>query len=367
MKIAFLVVKDFLQRSGGIEKYTREVGRRLVKRGHAITVYSTGDEKSSPAEWEGIRIKYVPKVHPHWMEKLCGSVLAATRARCTEEPPDVFHLHSVAAGAMGRILRASHVPCVLQMHGIEWRRSRWGFAGKLLLKQLEQAAFRNATAVTAVSEDQCEYYRAQYGMPVSFIPTGTEVRQFHPPLHLNSLHVEAGKYFFTAVRLVREKGLHYLIPAYLRLSTDWQLLIAGDAGGDRDYVNYLHELAQGSEQIRFLGHVASPLLDEYYSNAGAYVQASELEGMSIALLEAMSYGQGCIASDIPENRAVLAETGIFFRNKNVDALANALQNAVQNPASLKQLGEMARQRALDQFTWDQVTLSLEALYASMQR
>jgi glycosyltransferase involved in cell wall biosynthesis len=363
MRIAFLIAKDLLDGGGGIEKVTREVGRRLAAKGHSVVAYSTAASRRLPAAWEGIELRWLPRMKPYWAEKLAGSIYGAALAGFHGPRPDLFHLHSVAAGSTALFLRLSGVPCVLQMHGVEWQRSRWGNVAKATLRALEKLSFANAAAVTAVSRRQCDFYRRRFGVPVAFIPTGTSICDPVPPVHLSQLDLKPEKYFLTAVRLVREKGLHYLIPAFHRSAGDWTLVIAGAPGGDEGYVKLLRDLAGGSGRIRFLGHVQEPLLGELYSNAGAYVQASEIEGMSTSLLDAMSYGRCCIVSDIPENLDVLGSAGIAFRSADIENLAHRLASVTQSGEMSRLLGSMARKRVLAHFSWDSIAEELISLYS----
>jgi glycosyltransferase involved in cell wall biosynthesis len=309
----------------------------------------------------------MPQVRPYWAEKTAGALFASAWALAAKERPDVFHLHSVAAGAMAPLLRLRRVPCILQMHGIEWQRSRWGATAKATLRIMEKISFLNARVVTAVSQSQSVFYRARYQVPVSFIPAGTEVKPPVDPVHFAEIGIQPRKYFMTAARLVKEKGLHYLIPAFQKVKCDWKLVIAGADGGDMGYVQKLRQLAAGDCRILFLGHVEASLLDELYSNAGAYVQASEIEGMSLSLLDAMSFGNCCLASDIPSNLEVLGDSGITFRNFDIEDLISQLSTVVQSPNMIASLGLAARSRVHTHFTWERVTDMLEDLYLSTVR
>lgn len=362
MNISFLITKDLLNGGGGVEKYTREVGRRLVARGHQVTVYSTRGTGSCPDLWEGIKIRWMPRIRPHWAEKVAGSLNATALALIDHDPPDIFHLQSVAAGGMAQLLGFRGVPCILQMHGVEWQRSRWGRVAKATLRLLELVSFSNAAAVTAVSKGQCDFYRQRYNKEVSFIPGGTDLSKPVPAIQLSRLGIEPAKYFLTAVRLVQEKGVHYLIPAFRKISTDWSLVIAGGDGGDKKYVDYLHELAAGDERIRFLGHVRPSMLAELYCHAGAYVQASEIEGMSLSLLDAMTSGCCCIVSDIDENIDVLGDAGLKFRSKDADHLASQMSWVIQSGSASAVFGSLAQERVRSRYSWDVVTSQLEQLY-----
>jgi glycosyltransferase involved in cell wall biosynthesis len=360
MNIQFLLTKDFF-RGGGIETYTREVGRRLVKRGHEVVVYSTRGSDTCPDEWEGMRFIWLPRVKPYWAEKCCGGVLAAVRA-LREDAPDVFHLHSVVAGSMVPLLRSKGVPCIVQMHGIEWMRTRWGVVARSLLKAMERMSLKSADAITAVSNTQCEYFKAHYDAHCEYIPTAADIKDFASPNLISKMGLRSREYVLFAARLVPEKGAHHLIRAFRRLSTQYPLIIAGEAPASGGYGQKLQNLAEGDNRIRFVGRVQGRLLEELFSNAALFVQPSELEGLSIGLIEAMSYGIQCLASDIPENQEVVGDAGLLFRNKDVADLEKQLATALATILAGSQLGAIGRERVQTMFSWERVVDQLEGLY-----
>ena len=174
MRIAYFVVKHVAV-GGGIERYTHELGRRLVARGHEVTVYSMKHYGDMPIEFEGMRIIGVPSIPSRCAEKVTASASAALYSLFRSKP-DVAHFHSVASGAFAWISRLRDLPCVLQLHGIEWKRSRWGHIGSKVLKLLETSALRQIRTCTAVSKVQCEYFAEEYGIELTHIPTGAEIK-----------------------------------------------------------------------------------------------------------------------------------------------------------------------------------------------
>jgi glycosyltransferase involved in cell wall biosynthesis len=360
MNIHFLVTKD-LFRGGGIETYTREVARRLVLRGHEVTIYSTRGDRDCPPQWEGARIVWLPRMKPFWVEKFFGAGGAAVHA-LRESPPDVLHLHSVASGCVAPLFRSLGIPTVLQMHGVEWMRGRWGAPARFVLHSMEKISIKSADSITAVSKTQCEYFNERYGVQCKYIPTAADVMPLAEPQMIQHLAISAGRYILCAARLVPEKGFHHLIPAYRRTSTTFPLVIAGDAPEGSTYRQKLLKLSQGDKRIRFIGRVQGRLLEELYSNAALFVQPSELEGLSIGLIEAMTYALPCIASDIPENREVIGDAGLMFKNKDVDDLQRQIKWALENPDIAKNLGRMARSRVETLFSWKGVVDQLETLY-----
>jgi glycosyltransferase involved in cell wall biosynthesis len=360
MKIHFLLTKD-LFRGGGIETYTREVGRRLAERGHEITVYSTRGADPCPDEWQGMRILWLPRLGPHWAEKCSGALLAGLQAM-RRDRPDITHLHSVVAGSLTPFLRCRNSISVVQMHGVEWMRSRWGLPARSVLKTMERTSVAWADVLTAVSKTQCEYFREQYGAECAYIPTGADAKSFVPPELLQNLGLRPQKYILFAARLVPEKGAHHLIRAFRDIETSHTLVIAGEAPGGTAYEQQLRKLAGDDTRIRFIGRVQGRLLEELFSNAMLFVQPSELEGLSIGLIEAMSYSAPCLASDIPENREVVGDTQTLFRSRDVAHLQSQLRWAMANPQELKKNASAGNERARAEFTWDCVVEQLEAFY-----
>ena len=360
MHIAFFVVKH-RDLGGGIEKYTRELSIRLAARGHEITIYSMRHYGKLKNTIDGIRVVQVPTIPTRATEKL-GASASAAAISLFQRKPDVAHFHSVAASLFAPLCRWRGIPRVLQMHGIEWQRSRWGGIGSSVLKFLERSAMKGMDAYTAVSRVQCELFSRKYGVKMEFIPTGADVPEPTPAKEIEKLGIKPRQYVLFASRLVREKGAHYLIPAFRKLNTNLKLVIAGDAKGEDIYKAELHRLAGDDSRIIFPGFVQGRLLSELFSNAYLYVQPSEIEGLSIALLEAMGYGNACLVSDIAENKEAIEEAGFYFKNQSIDSLSNELNILLAQPKITRDIGLRARKRVQDFFSWDHIADSFENLY-----
>jgi glycosyltransferase involved in cell wall biosynthesis len=364
MHIAFSVVKHF-HVGGGIERYTREVSTRLARKGHRVEVYSMrhyGPRVTGP---EGVRIVYVPCIAGRATEKLTAAAAAAVACAARRAKPDIVHFHSVAAGAFAWLPNARGIPCVLQLHGIEWQRSRWKRFGRGVLKFLERCAIPQADALTGVSQALCDFYARRYAVSMTYIPGGADLKQPVPPKEMLRLGLQPRKYVLFASRLVREKGAHYLIRAFRKLDPDCHLVMAGEAKGEGMYRRELHDLAGGDPRILFPGFVQGRLLDELFSHALVFAQPSESEGLSLALLEAMSYGNICIASDIPENVEALGGAGVLFASRDAEDLAAKMRTVLCSADHERSLGNLARQRVAQHFSWERITDQLEAFYGQL--
>ena len=226
----------------------------------------------------------------------------------------------------------------------------------------EWLAARCASNLVVVSESLRQYFASEYGVRATFIPNGVVPIEPRAPQRMRQWGLRSGQYLLAVTRLVREKGLHYLIRAFQSLDTSCKLVIAGAGGLDADYEQELHRMA--GPQVVFTGAADRELLGELYSNAMLFVLPSELEGMSIALLEAMSCGLPVVVSDIPENACVVGEDGFTFRNRDVAHLHEVLATVLSHPEIHDELGDRCRQRA-ERYCWPQVTTQIEQVYRSV--
>jgi len=366
LKIAFLVVKS-ISKGGGIEKYTLELGSRLVDRGHEVTVYSMGHYGEVPRDFHGMRVVSIPCIKHSALEKISASASAAFSLLFSRDHYDVVHCHSVAAGAFAPVMRLRGIKCLLQMHGIEWQRNRWNAFGKNLLKLLERVSLAGNQAHTAVSNTQCDFFRENHRIDMRYIPTGAEIKPSHAAQEIQQMGLEPQRYVLFASRLVQEKGAQYLIPAFRQIETDLKLVIAGDAKGEEEYKKRLKALAGDDSRIIFPGFVEGRALQELFSNAAVYVQPSEIEGLSIALLEAMSYGNCCLVSDIPENREAIGEAGFTFKNKNIADLRDNLSALLDSPEMRESVSAKARERVQAEYNWDKIAADFEDMYLQLSR
>ena len=165
-------------------------------------------------------------------------------------------------------------------------------------------------------------------------------------------------------RIAKEKKCDQLIDAFLATNTSAQLVLAGAGKPGDEWVEKL--LERQSDRVRFLGFVGPDVTAELYSHASIFVLPSTHEGVSIAAMEAMSYANCILASDIEGNKELIEGCGHLFPAGDTDALAAKLQALLDDPEERRKSGELARARAAN-FHWPAIAESLETLYESVRR
>ncbi len=364
LRVAMIGQKGYPAVQGGIEKHVAELAARLPGLGVEVDIYSRPHYSSltGPSDLPGVRVLRLPSLATKHLDAISHTLVATADALVRR--PDIIHYHALGPGLLAWIPRRLRgIPTVVTVHGLDWQREKWGLFARRVLQWGESAAVRFPDATIAVSRALADHFHQEYGNPVDFIPNGITAQDPMEPARITDLGI-ASRFVLFVGRLVPEKGCHFLLEAWASLPEDLrrdrELVIAGDAGFTSGYVDALKRDA--GPGVRFLGFVHGRVLGELYSNAEVVVLPSTLEGLSIALLEAMSFRRCCLVSDIPPNLEAAGDTAAFFRSGDREDLARGLTHLLGDPGKRTSLGEMAGRRVRREYSWPRVTAQTAAVY-----
>ena len=373
LNIAMIGHKRIPSREGGVEIVVEELSKRMVKKGHNITAYNRRGHHVSGKEFnsisnnneirqhEGINVITVPTIEKKGLAAVTSSFFATMKA--VFKRYDCIHYHAEGPCVMLLIPHIFKIRTVATIHGLDWQRSKWGGFATWYLKLGEKIAAKYADEVIVLSENVRKYFLETYNRETKFIPNGIEKPEIlSPKLIKSKWNLDKDDYILFLGRIVPEKGLQYLIDAFLEVKTDKKLVIAGGASDTNDFMNEIKEKAISDERIIFTGFVQGKELEELYSNAYIYTLPSDLEGMPISLLEAMSYGNCCLVSDIDECAEVVEDNGIVFEKGNVQDLKIKLQEVCNNPELVKKYKDNASEFICSKYNWDKVVKNTLKLY-----
>jgi glycosyltransferase involved in cell wall biosynthesis len=362
MKIAMLGAKGIPATWGGIERHVEEIAARLVQRGHDVTVYCRPYYTTTDEEYyRGIRLRKLPTIPTRDLDAIVHTFLSTMDA--INQDQDIIHYHAIGPGTLALLARMAGKNTVITVHGLDWQREKWGKKAKIFLKFGERASVWFPYSTIAVSKYLKSYLEEKYERPVTYIPAAVMCPVHLPPKQIKKYGLLGNDYILFVARLVPEKGCHYLIEAFERLDLDMKLVIVGGSSHSDDYVAELE--SHRSKKIIFTGYLYGDELREIYSNAYCYVLPSTIEGLPVTLLEALTYGRCVIASDIEANAEVVQGVGLMFRNRDVDDLCEVLKTVIENPKLTKRLGEQAKKRSIEEYSYDNVTEKTEELYRSI--
>ena len=360
MKVAMIGHKAIPSGKGGIEKALTSLCPRLVKLGADVTCYNRSSDKPESryaseikdGKFMGVKLKSAPTLKLRGIAAMLASYTAAVRAAFGNY--DIVHFHAEGPCAAIWIPKLFGKRCAATVHGLDWQREKWGsgFASKYI-KYGERNLVKYADEVIVLSESAKEYFEKTYSRKTVIIHNGTEkpvIREADRITGLYGLH----KYDYICVisRLTAEKGIHYLIDAFTKVHTGKKLVIAGDTSDTDDYVAFIKDKAKNNPDIIFTGFVTGEVLDELYSNAYAVCLPSDLEGMSLSLLEAFAYGNAVLCSDIPENTSVAGDKALYFEKGNTEDLSQKLKYLCQNSEKAEHMRKDAAEYIFSKYSWD---------------
>lgn len=366
--------KRIPSREGGIEIVVEELATRMAALGHNVTCYNRKGHHVSGKEFDsnlnnetykGVKIKSIITIDKKGLAAMTSSFFAAFNVAFGKY--DVVHFHAEGPCAMMWIPKMFGKRCIATIHGLDWARSKWSGFATNYIKFGEKIAVKYADEIIVLSNNVQHYFQDTYNRKTVFIPNGVnkpEIREAKEIIEKFGLVKDS--YILFLGRIVPEKGIHYLIEVYKNINTEKKLVIAGGVSDTDEYMSNLKKLANGDDRIIFTGYVQGRLLEELYSNAYVYTLPSDLEGMPLSLLEAMSYGNCVLGSDISEIVEVVEDKAVLFRNGDVSDLQEKLQGLIDNPDMVRGYKATATQCVCNKFNWDIVVNRTLDIYRKRQ-
>ncbi|MCR0326669.1 glycosyltransferase family 4 protein [[Clostridium] innocuum] len=369
LNIAMLGHKRIPSREGGIEIVVEELASRMVDLGHNVTCYNRKGHHVSGKKFDtqrldfykGIKLKTVFTLNIKGLAAMTASFAGAIGAAFGKY--DVVHFHAEGPCAMLWLPKLFGKRCVATVHGLDHKRAKWGKLARFYIMLGEKCAVKYADEIIVLSENVQNYFFKTYGRTTNFIPNGVNKPEIREADIIKKLYnLDKDSYILFLGRLVPEKGLRYLIEAFKMIKTDKKLVIAGGSSDTEEFENEIKNMANNDDRILFTGFVQGKVLDELYSNAYIYALPSDLEGMPLSLLEAMSYGNCCLVSDIDECKAVIENKALSFKKSDIFDLKNNLQNLCENVESVFLYKSKSSEYVCNKYSWSSVVLETLKLY-----
>lgn len=371
MKIAMIGHKRVPSREGGVEIVVEELSTRLIKKGYSVDIYNrkgknvqdknADNENKNIKEYKGCKIITIPTINKKGMDAFIYSLFASIRAVFNNY--DVIHYHAEGSCAMLWIPHIFKKKIFVTIHGLDWKRSKWGGFATRYIKFGEKIAAKYADEIIVLSKGVQKYFKDTYNRETIFIPNGVNVPIIREANIISEKYnLKKDEYILFLGRIVPEKGLDYLIDSFKKIKTDKKLVIAGGASHTNYYLEEIKRKAIEDDRIIMTGFVQGEILEELFSNCYLYCLPSDVEGMPISLLEAMSYGKNCLVSNIEENLQVTEKYATTFKKSDVDDLKIKLEDCLigKNRKQAKDISKFI----LNKYNWDDVVTETEKLYKS---
>lgn len=380
LNIAMIGHKRIPSREGGVEIVVEELASRMAAAGHSVTCYNRGGHHVSGSEYDnsvikeykGIRIKKVWTIDKKGLAAVTASISASICAAFGKY--DVVHYHAEGPCIGCFLPKLFGKKVIATIHGLDHRRAKWGKLASFVIMKGEKNAVKYADEIIVLSKGVQDYFMETYGRETVFLPNGVNrATKEEASIIKEKWGIDKDDYILYLGRIVPEKGAHYLIKAYKSIDTDKKLVIAGGVSDSLEYFDKLIEMGGCSKndndvmeskdgKIIFTDFIQGKTLAELYSNAYIYVLPSDLEGMPLSLMEAMSYGNCPVTSDIPECVDVTKEYGFSFKAGNCEELAKLLTSLCEDSPKVEGIKDRAADYICQKFNWDSIAEETVSLY-----
>lgn len=362
LEIAMIGTRGVPAAYGGFETAVEEVGKRLVERGHRVTVYTRGSEQRE-REYLGMRIVHLPALRQKQLETLSHTGLSTVHA-IGGRAADVAFVFNAANSPFVPLLRARGIPVALHMDGLEWKRSKWGARGRAYYRWAEEFGVRSADALIADAPGIASYYTGEFGVQTELIRYGAPILDDVPAERLTELGLLPGGYHLVVARFEPENHVLEIVQGYRTSAARRPLVVVGSAPYSSEYTRAIHAAAEGDPRIRFLGGVFDQsLLDVLYAHARLYVHGHSVGGTNPSLLRAMGAGTAALAWDVNFNRETLDDLGWFFAD--AEDAAGWFEALDDDAGLVDDVSELVKERARTHFRWDAVADAYEELAARL--
>ncbi|RJQ18376.1 MAG: glycosyltransferase [Nitrospiraceae bacterium] len=362
LKIAMIGVRGIPATYGGVEKHVEELAVRLVGRGHHVTVFCRSFYTPQIKDYKGVKIIRLPTINQKHLEMIVHTVMSALYIAFKRF--DIVHVHSIDPALVTPLrLFKNRRKIVVTSHGQAYRRDKWGRLAKNISKMAEKISMKYSDAIVSVSRTLKQYYKETYGRDIVYIPNGVEIIEVVNDDVLKKFGLTMKGYILFVGRLIPTKGCDFLIEAYNSLKTDLKLVIVGGSSHTDEYELKLKGMA--NENVMFAGYQYGENLWQLYAHCKLFVFPSEIEGLPIVLLEALSFGVPVVFSDIPENMEVAQGIAISFKNTDVNDLSVKIQDFLTDPSEGEELAVKARGVIEKKYNWDSIVDQTEVLYNSI--
>ncbi|CAN5804950.1 glycosyltransferase [soil metagenome] len=349
--------------SAGADKFVEELLPRLVERGHQVVAYNRKYKNAflPITEYKGVKIKSFSTINRKGFDTLFHSF------KCTADiifhnTADIVHIQNGGNSIWALPLRLFRKKVFVSQDGVDWKRDKWPWYGKIYLRF---AAFLSSTIPNMIIFDNVlakSFFEKRFNKKFEFIPFGSEVPEVeNNNAILDKFSLEPGGYYLFVGRFIPDKGLHYLIPAFMKSNSKRKLVLVGGSPNPSPYEKEIQEMADSN--VIFTGYVYGEDVTRLMLNSYCYIQPSDVEGLSPVVLSVMGLGVPMIVSDIEENIYAVQDTATAFKQGNIESLTEKINFAEDNYTTMKTLSERAKERALSEFNWDKVTEQHIQLFA----
>lgn len=358
---------EFPPLGGGAAKVVYGLSTKLVEMGHEVDVVTMGYKGLQKHEVvEGINVYRIPGIRLkksmcYTPEMLPYVVFAFnfTRKLAKRRKYHINHTHFIFPdGIVAYLLKnVIGLPYIITSHGSDvpgYNPNRFAFQHKLLSPIWKKIALKTEKIICPSEYVRSLILQQNLNIKTSVIPNGIDADKFNS-------NQEKQNRILLVTRMFERKGVQYFLKALEGFENNYEVHVVGDG----PYLGTLKRIANDLKlKINFWGLLdnQSDKLRELYETSRIFAFVSEAENFPIVLLEAMTAGMAIITTTGTGCAEVVKDTALLVEPKNPEAIRDALIKLIQNPELCHDLGNAARKRIEDHFSWETIAGQYISIY-----
>lgn len=364
MRIAFMGIRGIPASYSGFETFVEQLAKRLVRRGHSVTVYNRcGFVPYGGKFYLGVRLVHLPSIPTKHFDSIIHTFLSCLHALFRHY--DIVYICGVGNAPLAFMLQWRKTKIVINVDGEDWKREKWGRLARSYLRVCEPIATRSADAIIADSKIIKQRYCDHFNVETLYIPYGANLCRHDGCDVLERFNLESRRYILFVGRLVPENRAHTLLHAFSMVETDLKLVIVGDAPYSDAYKRSL--MREAGRRVVFTGYLFGEEYQEISSHAYLYVMVSSVDGTRPVLLDQMAFGNAVLTRNTPANLEVVGDTAVVFDHDNeVHDLALKLQYLADHPEEVVVLRAAAEERVRSKYSWERVADRYEHIFEGLK-
>jgi glycosyltransferase involved in cell wall biosynthesis len=345
-RVAVIGTRGYPSFYGGFETAVRKIVESDECEDLDFVVFSRKPDCKEDPKKRNVRVIYTRFLNSSKFSTLSHIFFSINKIKA--EKPDVILAFNVACGFVLPIFRLWRIPVVLNVDGLEWKRGKWGFAGKAVFFTGAWLSSKLATELIADSTNIANYWEEKFGRKCNFIPYGGT------PDKSREDTVGRRPYVLFVARFVPENHICEFLEATPFIDPSVDIYIVGKSNGSEYGARLLSEYSSNDSRIKDLGRVTSEReLNLIWKKSLVYFHGHSVGGTNPALVQAMANACSIVAFDSEFNREVLEETAVFS-TANPNHIALCLNSLIKDDDLRRRLSDSAYTRAIENYSWSGV-------------
>lgn len=357
MRIGILGTRGIPNNYGGFEQFAQYLSVGLVQHGHSVWVYNSSNHPYREKKWEDVNIVRCSD----WENYIGSAGQFVYDYNCLKDARkrgfDILLQLGYTSNSIWHRLWPKDAINVINMDGMEWKRSKYGPLTQKFLLRAEHWAAKHGDILVADSTNIRDYIQRKYHRPPVFIPYGAEIPENYEADNLGRWGLRKQDYFLLMARMEPENNIEMIIRGWMASDRKKPLVLIGNP--DNSFGAYLQKTYRKDDLLFVGGIYETGVANALRHYSSFYFHGHSVGGTNPSLLEAMACECAIFAHNNSFNKTVLGKEAGYFGSENDIA---GLLERLPAQAIVDGWKQVNTEKIRNMYTWESIIDSYEQLF-----